>query len=115
MKHDSSARRKIASSVASNLPIDRKLHLVPKQNVDRASKESRAEKRLFDAGRWFYPSDLFAIPFCLVWALLYYFAAGDGHGASNSSAGHLLSAVTYRAAETVLHWGETLVRMIWSN
>jgi len=115
MKHDSSARRKIAPVVAGTTPIDCKLHLVPKHFADRASGKSRLEKQPLDANHWFYASDLFAIPFCLVWALGYYFTSGSGHDVTSPSIGHLFSTTTYHAAETVLRWGETLVRVIWSN
>jgi hypothetical protein len=115
MKHDSSARRKAYVPVVDPQPKERRLHLVPKPQMGAAKSNGRFGKQPFEADRLFYASDLFAIPFCLMWVLMYYLAAGSGHSADDTSLRHVLSSSTYHAAVTVLHWGEVIVRMIWSN
>jgi len=115
MKHDSSARRKAFAPIADPQLKERGLYLVPKSPIRTVNSNGRTEKQPFDADRLFYASDLFAIPFCLMWVLMYYLTAGSGHSADDSSLRHVLSSTSYHAATTVLQWGEMIVRMIWGN
>src|SRR5271163_3860705 len=100
MKHDSSARRKAYVPVEDTKPKERRLYLVPKLQVRTSNFGKRTEKQSFNADRWFYTSDLFAIPFCLMWILLYYFAADSGQSVADPSFKHFLSTTTYHAVVT---------------
>lgn len=87
--------------------------LAPERDMQMNASTRAVSPRRDERDRWFYASDWYAIPLCLIWVLGYFFVA-DSYHQSTSGSNASVSHVLYQMANTCLGVAEAVVRWVFS-
>jgi|GEM_PF-4940124 len=87
--------------------------LAPERDMEMHASTRAVAPRRVERDRWFYASDWFAIPLCLIWVFGYFFVADSlrqvTHGSSSS-----VTHVLYQVLDSCVRIGEAVVRWVFS-
>jgi hypothetical protein len=87
--------------------------LTPEKDMQMHTSTRAVAPRRVARQSWFYASDWYAIPLCLIWVFGYFFVADSYHQNTNGSSSGI-THVLFQVADTCLRIGEAVVRWVFS-